>query len=164
MCLQNTKFLLFLSLKDLQSFYWKNKLQSSSILSLSGRRIFQEAIINVSYCTRGKQHRTQMNIKFKINTISIIFHPLKNIDDVIKFRNIIIPYSAIKINANNPPPYSTLNPDTISDSPSYISNGVRLDSAIQIIIHLINTGEQKIAIHKFSWLNLIIFILIVCAL
>ena len=38
-------------------------------------------------------------------------------------------YSAIKINAKLPPPYSTLNPDTNSDSPSAKSNGVRFVSA-----------------------------------
>ena len=38
-------------------------------------------------------------------------------------------YSAMKIKAKFPPPYSTLNPDTSSDSPSAKSNGVRLVSA-----------------------------------
>jgi hypothetical protein len=37
----------------------------------------------------------------------------------------IIPYSQIKIKENTPPPYSTLNPDTNSDSPSEKSKGVR---------------------------------------
>jgi len=46
-------------------------------------------------------------------------HTLKNL---IK---IIIPYSQIKIKEKTPPPYSTLNPDTNSDSPSEKSKGVR---------------------------------------
>lgn len=50
---------------------------------------------------------------------------------VIKLSINSIPYSLIKIRANNPPPYSILNPDTISDSPSAVSKGVRLDSAKQ---------------------------------
>ena len=41
----------------------------------------------------------------------------------------ILAYSAIKISANPKLPYSTLNPDTSSDSPSAKSNGVRLVSA-----------------------------------
>ncbi len=43
--------------------------------------------------------------------------------------NKILPYSAIKIIANPPAPYSTLNPDTSSLSPSAKSKGVRLVSA-----------------------------------
>lgn len=42
---------------------------------------------------------------------------------------IIFIYSAMKINAKFPPPYSTLNPETSSDSPSAKSNGVRFVSA-----------------------------------
>jgi len=59
-------------------------------------------------------------------------------------KNKIEPYSAIKINENIPPPYSVLNPDTNSDSPSEKSKGVRLDSAKQINSHLNNKGRQKI--------------------
>ena len=44
-------------------------------------------------------------------------------------RNIILPYSARKIIAKVPLPYSVLNPDTSSDSPSAKSNGARLVSA-----------------------------------
>jgi hypothetical protein len=47
----------------------------------------------------------------------------------------ILPYSAMKINANKPEPYSILKPDTNSDSPSEKSNGVRLVSAIHEITH-----------------------------
>lgn len=44
-------------------------------------------------------------------------------------KNKMLPYSAIKIIANPPAPYSTLNPDTNSLSPSEKSKGVRLVSA-----------------------------------
>jgi hypothetical protein len=47
----------------------------------------------------------------------------------------ILVYSAIKISANTPLLYSTLNPDTSSDSPSAKSNGVRLVSAKFVINH-----------------------------
>jgi len=47
--------------------------------------------------------------------------------------NKILPYSAMKITANPTLPYSILNPDTNSDSPSAKSKGVRLVSAKQEI-------------------------------
>jgi len=53
----------------------------------------------------------------------------KNISEKISLIMIILPYSAIKIKANPNLPYSMLNPDTSSDSPSAKSKGVRLVSA-----------------------------------
>lgn len=44
-------------------------------------------------------------------------------------KNKIIAYSAKKIKENPPLPYSTLNPETNSDSPSAKSKGVRFASA-----------------------------------
>ena len=46
-----------------------------------------------------------------------------------RFINIILAYSAMKNRANGPPAYSTLYPETISDSPSVKSNGARFVSA-----------------------------------
>ena len=54
---------------------------------------------------------------------------------------IILAYSAIKISANLPLLYSTLNPDTNSDSPSAKSNGVRLVSAKVEINQVKNKGK-----------------------
>lgn len=71
----------------------------------------------------------------------------------INLKNIIIPYSVIKIKANRPPPYSMLKPETISDSPSAKSKGVRLDSAIHIVTHVNNNGKLKKQNHKFCWIN-----------
>ena len=48
----------------------------------------------------------------------------------------IIIYSAIKIRAKFPALYSTLNPETSSDSPSAKSNGVRFVSARIEINHM----------------------------
>lgn len=45
------------------------------------------------------------------------------------FINIMLEYSAKKNKAKGPPAYSTLNPDTSSDSPSVKSKGVRFVSA-----------------------------------
>lgn len=49
------------------------------------------------------------------------------------------PYSPIKINEKNPPPYSVLNPETNSDSPSEKSKGDRLHSAKHEITQQKNT-------------------------
>ena len=51
-------------------------------------------------------------------------------------RIIILEYSARKIKANHPPIYSTLNPDTSSDSPSAKSNGLRFTSAKHLVNHI----------------------------
>lgn len=48
-------------------------------------------------------------------------------------------YSAIKIKANRLPPYSVLNPETNSLSPSLKSKGARPSSARLVNIHIKNT-------------------------
>lgn len=58
----------------------------------------------------------------------------KKIEKIILIK-IILAYSAIKINANIILPYSILNPETNSDSPSAKSNGVRFVSATHEINH-----------------------------
>jgi hypothetical protein len=55
--------------------------------------------------------------------------------EVINLMAKILVYSAIKINAKDPLLYSTLKPETSSDSPSAKSNGVRLVSARLVINH-----------------------------
>lgn len=65
---------------------------------------------------------------------------LKNKIIVIRHKIIILEYSARKISANHPPIYSTLNPDTNSDSPSAKSKGLRLTSAK----HLVNHNKNNI--------------------
>lgn len=52
----------------------------------------------------------------------------------------ILQYSAMKIRANLPPPYSILNPETSSDSPSAKSKGARLVSARSVTNHAIDNG------------------------
>jgi len=56
---------------------------------------------------------------------------------------IILAYSAIKIIANPTLPYSILNPETSSDSPSAKSKGVRLVSAIHEISQIPIIGINK---------------------
>jgi len=82
---------------------------------------------NVENYNEPKQNK---NIKKKFSKVSHLYpnkiKPLKNT------KKIIIPYSQIKIKEKSPPPYSTLKPDTNSDSPSEKSKGVRFLSAKQI--------------------------------
>lgn len=52
-------------------------------------------------------------------------------------------YSAIKIRANRPALYSTLKPETSSDSPSARSNGVRLVSARLVMNQRTVMGKIK---------------------
>jgi len=66
--------------------------------------------------------------------------------------NRIFIYSAIKIRANKPALYSTLNPDTNSDSPSAKSNGVRLVSARFVINHIKKRGIIINIIHDIDFI------------
>jgi len=52
----------------------------------------------------------------------------------------MLAYSAMKIKANSPALYSTLNPETSSDSPSAKSNGVRFVSAKLVINQIVANG------------------------
>lgn len=65
----------------------------------------------------------------------------------------ILQYSAMKIRANLPPPYSTLNPETSSDSPSAKSKGARLVSARRVTNHAINRGGIRINV-GVEWLRI----------
>lgn len=56
----------------------------------------------------------------------------------------MLAYSAIKIKANPPALYSTLKPETSSDSPSGRSNGVRLVSARSVINHIKVIGSSRV--------------------
>jgi len=64
--------------------------------------------------------------------------------------NKILAYSAIKIKANPPLPYSILNPDTSSDSPSAKSKGDRFVSASIIKIQINERGRRKPIITPYS--------------
>lgn len=63
----------------------------------------------------------------------------------------IFPYSARKKRANGPAAYSTLKPETSSDSPSARSNGARLVSAKVDRYHIAARGHIGIASHDASW-------------
>ena len=91
-----------------------------------------------------------MNTKHTRNVFTSKFLAPRKNKDVINLRNMIIPYSLIKMNAKRPPPYSMLNPDTISDSPSARSKGVRLASAMHNNIQTRNSGKQNSPSHILS--------------
>lgn len=60
------------------------------------------------------------------------------------FIKIMLVYSAIKNNANGPAAYSTLKPETSSDSPSVRSKGARFVSARVEINHIMAIGQAGI--------------------
>lgn len=108
----------------------------------------------MSYRIRGIVARIQINrvamiivLNTMVKSVSRGENPVKKIID----RSLIIrmfAYSAIKIRANMPLLYSTLNPDTSSDSPSAKSNGVRFVSARFVINHIIDRGRIIIIAHE----------------
>lgn len=69
--------------------------------------------------------------------------PPKNIKQKRILINKILEYSAKKIRANPPLLYSTLKPETNSDSPSAKSKGVRFVSANLETNHTIHKGIAK---------------------
>lgn len=70
------------------------------------------------------------------------------------FINRMLEYSARKNSANGPPAYSTLNPDTSSDSPSVRSKGARFVSARVEIYHMAARGQAGNNNQIASWVML----------
>lgn len=62
----------------------------------------------------------------------------------------MLAYSARKNMANGPAAYSTLNPETSSDSPSVRSNGARLVSAKVEMNHIMASGHAGKISHRCS--------------
>ena len=73
-------------------------------------------------------------------TIGIRVAPINRIADRV-FISKIFEYSARKNSANGPPAYSTLNPETSSDSPSVRSKGARFVSARVEMYHIAARGQ-----------------------
>lgn len=59
------------------------------------------------------------------------------------FINMMFAYSARKNRANGPAAYSTLKPETSSDSPSVRSKGERFVSASVEMYHIIASGQDE---------------------
>lgn len=66
----------------------------------------------------------------------------------------MLAYSAKKKRAKGPPAYSTLKPETSSDSPSVRSKGARFVSARVEIYHIAARGQAGTASHMLSWVIL----------
>jgi len=130
-------------------------------LSLNGRNLFHVRYIKLSYRMRGRVARTQIN-KVAISIVLIINVAFIDTIDVPVIKMAvsrliikIFAYSAIKISANLLAPYSILNPDTSSDSPSAKSNGVRFVSAKFVINHEMARGITIIEIHEMMFIDMI---------
>lgn len=120
---------------------------------VKGRKFFHRRCMSWSYRKRGydaRTHRKEMvrsrDLSTKLAVYSSGMNGLWNAPRnrvVVKmFIIMILAYSARKKRANGPPAYSTLNPDTSSDSPSVKSNGARLVSARVEINHIMASGHD----------------------
>jgi len=116
---------------------------------LNGRNLFHVKYIKLSYRMRGSVARIQTNnvarsmvLIINCKSVNKGMSPINMVADSRLINKIFI-YSAMKIRANKPALYSTLNPDTSSDSPSAKSNGVRLVSAKLVMNHIIKRGKIK---------------------
>lgn len=74
---------------------------------------------------------------------SIVNHEERNQTVVAIAMKIILVYSAKKRRAKSPLSYSTLNPETSSDSPSAKSKGARFVSAKDLANQIANKGKTK---------------------
>ena len=79
--------------------------------------------------------------------------PKKRVADRVFIRR-ILEYSARKNSAKGPPAYSTLKPETSSDSPSVRSKGARLVSANVEMYHMAAKGHAGRISHMLSWATL----------
>lgn len=70
------------------------------------------------------------------------------------FMRRMLAYSARKNSAKGPPAYSTLKPETNSDSPSVRSNGARFVSANVEIYHIMASGQAGRINQILSWATL----------
>lgn len=82
--------------------------------------------------------------------VGVWWAPKKSIAERV-FINRILAYSARKKRANGPPAYSTLKPETSSDSPSVRSKGARLVSASVETYHMAAIGHAGRISQILSW-------------
>lgn len=117
-----------------------------------GRKFFHSRCMSWSYRNRGYDARIHRNnmvrqrvlmAKLMVYSSGIrgLWNAPRNMIVVRAFIMMMFMYSAMKNRANGPAAYSTLNPETSSDSPSVRSNGARLVSASVEINHIIASGH-----------------------
>lgn len=85
---------------------------------------------------------------------SVSWNAPRNRVTVRAFIMMMLVYSARKNRAKGPAAYSTLKPDTSSDSPSVRSKGARFVSARVEINHIMARGHAGIRIHIYSCVSI----------
>ena len=114
----------------------------------TGRKDFHVRAISRSYRIRGSLARIHKNLNAKAIVFTPSSAPPKLPIEIVPVKNTaerrliikIFIYSDIKIKAKGPPLYSTLKPETNSDSPSLKSKGVRFVSASAVMNHIKKEG------------------------
>lgn len=119
---------------------------------MRGRKFFQIKCMSWSYRKRGYEARTQRKtterkaalvirlIAVSSGRMGMWEAPKKRMVERV-FISKMFAYSARKNRANGPPAYSTLNPETSSDSPSVRSKGARFVSARVEMYHIAARGQ-----------------------
>lgn len=122
--------------------------------SVSGRKFFQRRCMSWSYRNRGYEARIHRKLEErsrvfvarmsgKSSGVGLSMLGFKNRRVVSVFISMMFAYSAKKKRAKGPAEYSTLKPETSSDSPSVRSNGDRFVSASVEIYHIIARGQEE---------------------
>lgn len=129
---------------------------------MRGRKFFHSRCINWSYRNRGYDARIHKKkvvnkralivklMEYISGNIELLYAPKKRVI-VRAFIIMMLAYSARKNKAKGPPAYSTLNPDTSSDSPSVKSKGARLVSARVEMNHIMARGHDGRNSQIYSW-------------
>lgn len=129
--------------------------------SVSGRKFFHSRCMSWSYRNRGYDARIHRNsdvskrvlvVKFVVyvsGMLGLYSVPRKSVV-VRAFIMIMLVYSAMKNKAKGPAAYSTLKPDTSSDSPSVRSKGARFVSARVEINHIMVKGQDGMISQRYS--------------
>lgn len=92
-------------------------------------------------------------VVYNSGVFGLLYAPRKRV--VVRvFIMIMFVYSARKNRAKGPPAYSTLKPETSSDSPSVRSKGARLVSARVEVNHIIIRGHEGSISHVCSWVRI----------
>lgn len=120
--------------------------------NVSGKKFFHTRCMSWSYRNRGYEARTHKNkadsraaliiilMVVSSGNIGRLVAPINKMADSV-FINRMLAYSARKNSANGPPAYSTLKPETSSDSPSVRSKGARFVSASVETNHIAAKGQ-----------------------
>lgn len=129
---------------------------------MRGRKFFHRRCISWSYRNRGYEariHRKPADSR-SVFVARMIGNSsgegpralgFRNKMAVSVFINIMLAYSAKKNRANGPAAYSTLKPETSSDSPSVRSKGARFVSARVETYHIIASGHEEKMKYRGSW-------------